>query len=271
MDMRRYELFAVKAIKILSLSLGLVLTACTNKPETLQAKQAATSSKADKSSTPSAADIFSPSGQKSAEPASEVLQGKILEILEGGRYAYLRIAKQKGNSEWVVTRRASFTQGKTYRYASGIVKTGYYSTELQRTFDEIRLVAHIAPVNAQNSEAGQNSSPTATQAEPPQAPQKPIAAENSVALKDIVAQPDQYAGEVIRVTGKVMKVNPNIMNRNWIHIQDGTANDYDFVLTAQKSVPVGHTATFEGVLNVNRDFGAGYQYAIILEHAELIP
>lgn len=263
------HLFAAKALKILSLSMA--LAACNNGPETLQAQQSDSNPQSGNGSAQSVTDIFSPSGQKTSQPAGEVRQGKIVEVLEGGRYAYLRISQPNGNSEWVVTRRASFAQGKTYRYGAGIVKTGYYSTDLQRTFDEIRLVANIAPVGAQSGSAGKSSSPAASQAAPPEAPQKPITAQNSVALKDIVAQPNQYAGEVIRVTGKVMKINPNIMNRNWIHIQDGTANDYDFVLTAQKTVPVGHTATFEGVLNVNRDFGAGYQYDIILEHAELIP
>ncbi len=35
----------------------------------------------------------------------------------------------------------------------------------------------------------------------------------------------------MRLTGKVAKVNPNIMGRNWIHLKDGSQDDYDLVIT----------------------------------------
>ena len=57
------------------------------------------------------------------------------------------------------------------------------------------------------------------------------------------------------------------MDRNWIHLKDGTADDYDFVLTSKVSVPVGHSVTFEGLITTDKDFGAGYIYELIMEDA----
>jgi hypothetical protein len=60
------------------------------------------------------------------------------------------------------------------------------------------------------------------------------------------------------------------MNRNWIHLQDGSRNAFDFVVTTAQPLPVGHTVTLEGVLSVDRDFGAGYKYDVILENGQTI-
>ena len=64
-----------------------------------------------------------------------------------------------------------------------------------------------------------------------------------------------------------MKVNDAIMDRNWIHLVDGSADDYDFVITSNVSVPVGHAVVFEGLISTNRDFGAGYKYELLMEDA----
>jgi len=71
------------------------------------------------------------------------------------------------------------------------------------------------------------------------------------------------------VKGKVTKVNLEIMDLNWIHIQDGTAfNDqYDLTLTNKETAEVGEIITFEGKLALDKDFGSGYFYALILEEA----
>ena len=61
-----------------------------------------------------------------------------------------------------------------------------------------------------------------------------------------------------------------IMNRNWIHIQDGTADNHDLTITSQESIPLGHVVTFEGTVSLNKDFGAGYRYDLIIEDAVIL-
>ena len=61
------------------------------------------------------------------------------------------------------------------------------------------------------------------------------------------------------------------MNRNWIHIQDGTGkeNDYDLVITSGEKVQVGDIIVAEGKLTVDKDFGAGYFFSVIIEDARI--
>ena len=64
-----------------------------------------------------------------------------------------------------------------------------------------------------------------------------------VKITDLLANKKSYKGKIIKVTGKVTKYNPQIMGKNWIHIQDGTVFEggYDLTITTDQSVSVGET------------------------------
>jgi hypothetical protein len=80
------------------------------------------------------------------------------------------------------------------------------------------------------------------------------------------------AGKTISAQGKVVKVNNDIMGRNWLHLQDGTgaANSNDLVVTSKQTAAVGDQVTITGVVAVNRDFGSGYAYALLIEEASVV-
>ena len=81
------------------------------------------------------------------------------------------------------------------------------------------------------------------------------------------------AGKTIRVQGKVVKVNNGIMGRNFIHVQDGTgdANSNNLIVTSKQTANVGDQVSVSGVVAVNRDFGGGYSYALLIEEATISP
>jgi hypothetical protein len=58
------------------------------------------------------------------------------------------------------------------------------------------------------------------------------------------------------------------MERNWIHIVNDKGN-YDLTITTNDVVNLDDNVTFEGVITLNKDFGAGYKYAIIMEEGLL--
>ncbi|MCL4279686.1 MAG: hypothetical protein KJZ60_08400, partial [Ignavibacteriaceae bacterium] len=78
-------------------------------------------------------------------------------------------------------------------------------------------------------------------------------------------------GQTIKVKGKVVKFNKQIMKRNWIHLQDGTGTDteFDLVLTSNDDVTVGDIIIAEGKVAVNKDFGAVYYFPVIIEDAKI--
>ncbi len=81
------------------------------------------------------------------------------------------------------------------------------------------------------------------------------------------------AGQKISAQGKVVKVNNGIMGRNFVHVQDGTgdASNNNLVVTSKQTANVGDQVTVSGVVVVNRDFGAGYAYPLLIEEASITP
>jgi hypothetical protein len=78
-------------------------------------------------------------------------------------------------------------------------------------------------------------------------------------------------GKTVSATGKVVKVNNGIMGRNFVHVQDGTGDAKDgsnnLVVTSKQTAAVGDKVTISGVVVVNRDFGSGYSYPLLIEEA----
>ena len=70
------------------------------------------------------------------------------------------------------------------------------------------------------------------------------------------------------VRGQVIKINRDIMNRNWVHIMDGTKGlRSDLTFTTQEDFQIGDTVTVKGTIAVDKEYGAGYVYPVILEDA----
>jgi hypothetical protein len=60
------------------------------------------------------------------------------------------------------------------------------------------------------------------------------------------------------------------MGRNWIHLQDGSMDSYDLVITSNEFVAMGNSVTMTGVVSLDKDFGASYQYELIVEDGRLV-
>ena len=77
------------------------------------------------------------------------------------------------------------------------------------------------------------------------------------------------SGHQVQLHGKIVKVNNAIMNRNFLHLRDGTGKDgsNDLTITSQDTAEVGDEVVVTGTITVDKDFGAGYTYPILLEQA----
>jgi hypothetical protein len=193
----------------------------------------------------------------------------INEILESDSYSYVKVSE--GEDEyWIATIKGTYTLDEIYTYNNGLYKTDYFSTEFNRSFDRIYLVSNLKPINSAEPAAPSINKLVDIE------PKSPISAadyerEGSIKIKDLVADADKYANKQIQITAKVVKVNSAIMNRNWLHLKDGSFDDFDLVATTQEGIPSGDIVTIKGMLVLNRDFGAGYSYDLIVENATLVP
>ncbi|MDR2887128.1 MAG: hypothetical protein LBV26_03855 [Bacteroidales bacterium] len=92
-----------------------------------------------------------------------------------------------------------------------------------------------------------------------------------ITIEKIIANKKDLAGKTVSVKGMVTKVNEGIMDKNWIHIQDGTESEgiFDFTVTSNQTIKNGDSAIFKGTIAVEKDFGFGYSYDIIMENAQI--
>ena len=240
------------------------LISCGNQPEVVQA-----SNQKSTESNSSASSIFSASDEEvkaNAAASGVVHEVTVLDVLPTDKYIYLEV-EEKGEKYWVATRKQEVKKGEKYFFNGGLLKTNFESKEYNRTFDKVYLVSNLVSMDHGHGHG-------ATTAETEKSIVKSIKINNpkegSIKISEIIDNPDKYKGKKVQVTGQCVKVNPNIMGRNWIHLKDGSKDDYDFVLTSSTIVPEGQVVTLSGVVTLDKDFGAGYRYEIIVEEATIV-
>jgi hypothetical protein len=93
-----------------------------------------------------------------------------------------------------------------------------------------------------------------------------------ITIGKLLADKKSYEGKVIKVKGQVTKYNGGIMGKNWVHIQDGTEyqDGFDLTVTTEITVAVGETVTFEGKITLDKDFGYGYAYSVLMEEGKSV-
>jgi len=186
------------------------------------------------------------------------------EVLNTDRYSYLNVT-ENGEKFWIAIPRMEVEIGDTYHYTDGLLKQNFESKEFNRVFETIYLVSDIhshsgdsgTPVSQSAGDQGSSSGGSVNV----------TPAEGSIQLSELFSDREKYKDKTVQVTGKCVKVNSMIMGRNWVHIQDGSGDGLDLTITTTENVQLNDVVSFEGVITLNKDFGAGYQYDIIMENA----
>jgi len=96
--------------------------------------------------------------------------------------------------------------------------------------------------------------------------------QGGVTIAELFTNKKDYSGKTVKIKGKVTKVNPEIMGKNWIHIQDGTMSDgqFDLTITSDFVPEIGSILTIEGKIALDKDFGYGYTYQVLMEEAKIV-
>jgi hypothetical protein len=221
-------------------------------------------------------------------PAS-IKTGTVAETMDAAGYTYM-LVDDGTTKTWVAVLKSDVAVGQEVSYYDGMVMTNFVSKTLGRTFDSIVFsnglvsktesgsdsFAAAVSGESQNMISPGTAGPGSTKAIVPFAELQVEKAEgeNSYTVGDLYAKASELNGQMVKVRGKVMKVSPHIMGRNWIHIQDGTGspdnNTHDLVVTTT-AAPEDNwdIVTISGVVAANKDFGSGYSYAVLLEEAEV--
>ncbi len=202
---------------------------------------------------------------------------KVEEVLQATSYTYLHVSE---NSEdyWMAVTKMDAKAGDSYYYDGALEMANFKSKDLDRVFDRILFVDKISnkPIEKSGTEMphpmmGGMESHTGRKAvaEAENVHVGPVA--GGITIAELYKNSAVYSEKQVIIRGQVVKVNNSIMGRNWVHLQDGTKDGDNFDLTFMTNdvVNVGDVVTFEGTVALNKDFGAGYVYDLIVENSSL--
>jgi hypothetical protein len=217
-------------------------------------------------------------GQANA-PGDGQLTGTVTETMNSGGYTYAKVDRG-GSQVWVAGPETKIEVGAKVGPMSGMAMPGFRSETLNRTFDEIYFVNDFGTIATQSAWGGSpgSASGSAAPANPHGGAPPATAVTDKIAppaggkaIADVFASKAELAGKEVTVRGKVVKVNNGILDRNWLHLQDGSGGPgtNDLLVTTSAEAQVGTIVTARGTIAADKDYGGGYKYALVLEGATL--
>ncbi len=207
--------------------------------------------------------------QKSAEKV-ELPAGmhavKVVEATGAANYSYLQVSED-GSKYWIAVPNMEVEIGETLYFTKSMEMKNFHSKSLERDFESILFVEDISKTPDKKPHVAPH--PQVKLAPVPDISVKPLKGGKTV--EQVYNEREALNGKVVRVRGKVVRYNPSIMDRNWIHIQDGTGSEgtYDLLVTSQDEVKVGQIIVVEGTVAIDVDLGAGYSYVVVIEKAKV--
>ncbi len=221
------------------------------------------------------------------DPSAAAVTGTVLETMNAGQYTYVRLKTAEGEI-WAAVMQQELKTGAEITIGDSMWMQNFESKTLKRTFDNILFGAIVGP--------GQTGAAAAGGAMPPGHPPAGGTASAAVAvagdapitdvkvdkatgkdartIAEVWASAPSLKGTEVVIRGRVVKWNPEIMGKNWLHLQDGTGSaekkTHDITVTTMDVVAKGDIVTIRGKVTADKDFGAGYAYAVMIEGAKVV-
>ncbi|MDR4504296.1 MAG: DNA-binding protein [Candidatus Scalindua sp.] len=206
--------------------------------------------------------------------AQPPISGKIVETMNSGGYTYLLLEKE-GKQTWVAVKEMKVSVGQEISLDPGHQMVNFTSKTLNRTFDTIIFSSGPSSLHGSSQsdkKMGIGSKNTTVHSEEKVEVKKAEGA-NVYTIAELYQKGKRLDKKSVTIRGKVMKVSVGIMGKNWLHIQDGTGdeknNTHDLVVTTQDQPSVDDIVKVNGTLYLNKDFGSGYKYDVIVEEAHI--
>ena len=205
------------------------------------------------------------------------LTGRVVESIQVPEYTYLRVEGGDGVSHWAAIPSAEVVEGSQVTIEVDTKMVSFNSPSLNRTFSTIRFgtLAATGGHAAPNPHGAKTGSPhvQAGSALPEVGRIAKASGPGGVSIEELFASKARLKGTQVRVRGVVVK-SSKAMGKTFAHLRDGTGSeqraDHDLTVTLADALTVGDEVTIAGNVTVDRDFGQGYRYDVIIEDATLV-
>jgi hypothetical protein len=206
-------------------------------------------------------------GENPVAPALTVVKGEVLEVRDVESYTYLRLKTTDGET-WAAVSKAAVKKGSEVTIENVMTMNNFESKSLKKTFPTI-LFGNL--VVAPGSAVAAAHSGLAGAVNVGDVHVSKALGANARTVAEIVTKAVELKDKPVLVHGKIVKYNPGIMGKNWIHLRDGSGAEgsNDILVTTQNQAKVGDVVTVKGVVRNDKDFGSGYSYKVLIEEATL--
>jgi len=218
------------------------------------------------------------------------LTGIVADTINTAGYTYVQVNTGEAKV-WVAGPQCKVTVGDTVTIVDAMPMKEYHSKTLNRTFDLVYFAGNILrkgdAVPANNacaikpgaSSMEQISLKAAMAGHTPQIDpgiktdfSKIKKVPNAITVAELYSQKETLKGKKVVLCGIVVHANNNIMSKNWLHLRDGTGNEgsNDVTVTTIDNPPIGQVVVAEGMLVKDKNIGAGYKFALLIEDAKVV-
>ncbi len=241
-----------------------------------------------------------------AATAEKLITGEVKETMNAGGYTYF-LLNAEGETKWVAGPKTEIKVGDKVSIAAPMAMENFKSAVLRREFKVIFFTGkiivgdgsnmkpstmphtsmpkmgmpelakskvtsphsnkdeHMKSASADSTKPNGHVSAITKKSEPVKGIKK---AKNGKTIDDVLKQKKELAGKSVKIRGKVIKFTAEVMNKNWLHIKDSSTGG-DLTVTTNAKAKIGDTVIVDGKITLNKDFGFGYIYDVILEDAKL--
>ena len=200
------------------------------------------------------------------------IYGKVTDVLEAAGYTYAEVDTGK-EKVWAAATTTPLNVGDMVAFTTEMMMQNFHSSTMNRDFPIIYFVNRFITDDASQADA------TTAMASPHGAIKSTFTAtataieginkvEGGNTIAEIHADKQKFNGKAIRVRGQVTKYNANVMGKNWLHIRDSSTLD-DLTITTANTAAIDAIVVVEGKLTLDKDFGYGYIYPLIVEDASV--
>jgi len=213
------------------------------------------------------------------------VKGEVLEVKDVESYTYLKLKTADGEV-WAAVTKAAVKKGAQVTIENAMVMNNFASKSLNRTFDKIIFgslagagagtgAAASAPpaAPAAGSVASMHKSAAPKAAEVPDVKVTKATGPQARTVAEIINKRSELKDKNVVVRAKVVKFTPEIMGKNWLHLQDGSGSSADgtndLVVTTKDAAKVGDVVVASGVVRADVDIGGGYAFKAMVEDAKL--
>lgn len=194
------------------------------------------------------------------------------EFMNASNFTYI-LGDVNGKEQWIAVNQMPVEKGDIFYFTDAMEMKDFESKTLNRTFRSVLFINNISKKIIDKTKVQDQPIKTKQTVTKPTVAEKiniePLA--DGQTIQTIIENKKKFKNKTVKIRGIVTKFNGGIMGKNWLHIQDGTSSGttVDVTLTSDQSANIGETVIIEGTLTLDKDFGSGYFYDVIIEKATI--